>query len=569
MTFNDGLQRAAPETAGVNPKDIIAFLEDAKKCNVELHNFMLYRAGAVIAEASWWPYQSNLPHMLHSATKSFLSAAVGLAIDEGFFQLDTKVVDVFPDRVPSDGSPNLSAMTVEHLLTQTSGHDHGVSGGEWRSIESSWIDEFFSLPVLHKPGIEFVYTSATSFMLSAIITKTTGQTVRDFLEPRLFRPLGIKLLKWDIGPGPEYICPGGNGISCLPSDFLKLGILHLQKGKWQGRQILPEAWVESATTSQRGNAHGYHWWTNSDGQYWASGMFGQFAVVFPEHDAVLITTGAVPQGASRLRDVMWRHFPRMFEVPSEDQNESVQTLSGYTAGLRVLPTFQPSHLDRKGIEDRISMERFSAKQNDDAIFSFALDFHEDHCIFHLQDTRGFHQLRVGLEDWQKSETTLTGARLHHGYEPGRLPVVAGGRWSSEDTFTIKMQFIETAFGDEITIRFMDDYTIASLDRKVNVNSFSTRRPTVFGAILVSGDELSSKKFQDITKAKMEYSTSTTTVGQLLDNSETRQILLEEIPSILDNPRLEKAREYTLDLIVRYARLDMSDLARIDKRLALV
>jgi CubicO group peptidase (beta-lactamase class C family) len=234
---NDGLARASPESVGMDSAFIDAFLKDLVENSIEVHTLMLYRAGSVIAEGSWWPYRADRPHMMHSATKSFLAVAVGLAIEEGYFQLDTKVVDIFPQQAAaaSDGlaiSDNLAALTVEDLLTQTSGHAHGVSGGEWRGIKTGWLTEFFRLLLVHKPGTEFVYTSATSFMLSAINSQTTGTTVREFLEPRFCRPLGIKLLSWDVGP--DGICPGGNGISCLQSDLSEVGHPALAKGQVKG-----------------------------------------------------------------------------------------------------------------------------------------------------------------------------------------------------------------------------------------------------------------------------------------------------------------------------------------------
>ncbi|RVX66375.1 hypothetical protein B0A52_09983 [Exophiala mesophila] len=343
MASSDGLSRATPESCGVSSKNIRAFLDDAATNKVELNSFMLYRSGKVIAESWWWPYEPNLPHMLHSATKSFLAVAVGIAIHEGFFKLKDCVVSIFPEHIPADPSPNLLAMTVEDLLTQTSGHGIGQSGGTWRSIAGSWIAQFFRTPVEHQPGEKFVYSSATSFLLSAIITKTTGVCARDFLEPRLFQPLGIKMLTWDAGP--ENVNPGGNGITCSSSDFLKLGILHLQGGMWNGQQILPKAWVQASTTSQRGNPYGYHWWTSEGPAYRANGMFGQFVIVYPEHDSVLLTTAAVGRGAQPLNDVIGRHFPKILSpteglAPALDDSEAYASLKDLLATQRLLPSFQ-------------------------------------------------------------------------------------------------------------------------------------------------------------------------------------------------------------------------------------
>jgi CubicO group peptidase (beta-lactamase class C family) len=563
----DGLPRVRPEDVGCDPKDIQAFLDEATAASdIELHGFMLYRSGGVAAEGWAWPYQPDLPHMLHSATKSFTSVAVGLAVHEGFFKLDDLVVSFFPDRVPKDASEYLYRMTVEDVLTQTSGHGHGESGGEWRSIETSWIDKFFSVPVDFEPGTKFTYSSATSFMLSAIISKTTGQPVRDFLEPRFFRPLGIKVVTWDIGP--EGINPGGNGISCLTSDFLKLGVLHLQKGQWNGKQILPKEWVEAANKSQRGNEYGYHWWTDSEGSAWASGMFGQFAVVYPQHDAVLVTNAAVPSGARPLQALIHRHFPRILKDKAavQESPEATQQLEKTIAALRVLPVFQKA--PPSSGQQAVNRERFVAKDNEDGVVSFSLDFKSDSlCVFSLQDARGSHRVQVGLDDWLWGSTSISGAKLHHGYESTTVPVVAGGVWTAENTFEITMQYSEMAFCDKVLINFAKNYTTAKLERSVNVNSFGTRRPAVWASVLVKGDELQSSDF-GIEESKATFSTGESTIGVLLDNPATRTILLEEVPDVVNNPRIDKGRLYTFDIIAHHIPgLDHETLARINKKLA--
>ncbi|KAL1890314.1 hypothetical protein Sste5346_008316 [Sporothrix stenoceras] len=588
-THRDGLTRATPESVGVSSASIAQFLDDLSENNIEVHTFMLYHAGSVIAEGSWWPYRADRPHMMHSATKSFLAVAVGLAIEEGYFSVNTKVVDIFPEeaKAASDGqaiSENLTALTVEDLLTQTSGHAHGVSGGEWRGIKTSWVTEFFRLPLVHKPGTKFVYTSATSFMLSAIISQTTGSTVREFLEPRFCRPLGIKLLAWDVGP--DGICPGGNGISCLPSDFLKLGILHLQKGKWEGKQILPESWAVACTTAQRGNLYGYHWWTDTEKQgYYASGMFGQLCFVFPQHDAVLAITAAGMGDAEPLQRAVWRHFPKAFGTSSKplDVTENIASIESLTSGLDHvrLPTMTITAADEQPTSDflaQISKERFTCvTPNDDGVFSFALDIsnNEQSLAFHMQDARGHHTLNVGLVGTHvEGITTLSGAKLHHGYEPASLRVVATAAWVKSDTLQMVLQFTETAFRDTLSVRFfaIDEHIFAQLDRSVNVNSFATQRPPLFGVVLTTGKELGSPELATIISSAQrskKLSTSGCTVGELLDHPAARAILEKAMPKTLeqDGARIEKARKYSLDMIIHHAGLTEEDLVRIDDQLA--
>ena len=241
--YGDGLPRSTPEAQGVRSEDLLAFLDEVERAGLELHSFMLMRNGHVIAEAWWWPYGADRVHMTHSLTKSVTATAVGLAIDEGRFGLDDKVAGFFPEYVPRNASDHLRAMTVRDLLTMRTGHDRETSGSVWRPIKTSWVAEFFKIPVVHAPGTHFQYTSAASYMLSAIVSKTTGQSMAEYLKPRFFAPLGIDRWRWDTSPGG--ISPGGNGLSWNTAASLKLGAVHAQRRnvEWTSRCSLKSGCV--------------------------------------------------------------------------------------------------------------------------------------------------------------------------------------------------------------------------------------------------------------------------------------------------------------------------------------
>lgn len=196
----DGLARSTPEAQGVSSAAIMDFLDEVERNAYEMHGFMLWRSGHVVAEGWWEPYGPERIHMTHSLTKSVTASAVGIAIAEGRFKLDDKVVSFFPEHLPATVSANLAAMTVRDLLTMRTGHEKMTSGSVWRPIKTSWIAEFFKIPVKFEPGTKFVYTSAATYMLSAIITQTTGQSTADYLKTRFFEPLGITGYEWDVGP---------------------------------------------------------------------------------------------------------------------------------------------------------------------------------------------------------------------------------------------------------------------------------------------------------------------------------------------------------------------------------
>jgi len=578
----DGLPRDTLESRGINPQAIIGFLEDGKASGVEFNGFMLYRKGAMIAEGWWDPYRPELRHMMHSGTKSFLSVAVGMAIQEGYFALEDRVLSFFPEYVQTVLETNSTLelaeqMTVEDLLTQTSGHDQGSSGSSWRGITTSWIEQAFKIPFVHKPGTFFRYSSATSYLLSAIIHRTTGQSTKSFLMPRLFQPLGITGLTWDVGP--EGINPGGNGISCKTSDLLKLAILHLQGGVWEGKRLLSEEWVAKATQAQRGNDYGYQWWISKDrDSYYAYGMFGQFAHVFPKHEAVLVVTSSSPPGEDITRSLVRRHFPAIFEAKEDLSSSSDDSLKSYLEALRIeVPQASASSEKADEILDRL----FVARDNADGVEAFALHSENDRYVFHLWDNRGLHRVDAGVNKWVESETSIGLGSLHHGYDAPQLLASARGSWSTPETFDMKLQFIETAYQDRIVIRIVAE-GIAILERGVNVNSSGTQRPPIAAYMLDKASGVSaglriadrvkvarmSTEFDQLKALKVfPYSTASTSLDALLNNEETKAAVAEEFAYLISHPMLSKGRRYTLRMLAAFApNLKPEALDRLDEKL---
>lgn len=401
---DDGLPRSAPEEQGIDPRAILSFLESVAAAGHELHSFMLYRHGHVIAEGWWWPYRADRNHMQHSLTKSVTASAVGLAIAEQRFGLDDPVISFFKQELPAKVDDKLAAMRVRDLLTMQTGHYHEVSGAVWRQINSSWVAEFFKIPIVYPPGTKFVYTSAATFMLSAIITQTTGQTLREYIEPRFFRPLGIHGHEWDIGPGG--INPGGNGLSWKTADSLKLAALYVQQGLWNGQRILPADWVTAATTPKvdRGD-YGYQWWIGPNRVFYADGKFTQLAIGFPDHDAVLAITAAIPH-THLLLDLIWKRFPAAFGPAALRVDGSINaSLRERCSHLRLFPPVQPTS---SKMAASISGRSFEIEPNIDNVRSVRFDFRSDRCVFTLSDARGQHTISAGVRDWIEGYTSITG-----------------------------------------------------------------------------------------------------------------------------------------------------------------
>jgi CubicO group peptidase (beta-lactamase class C family) len=316
---SDPLPRSTPEQQGVSSKAIADYLEAADKQVNTMHSFMLLRHGHVIAEAWWKPEAADKQHTLWSLSKSFNSTAVGLAIAEGKLSLDDPVLKFFPNDAPADPSENLKAMTVRDLLTMTCGHEtepKAVGG-------APSVKTFLAHPVPHKPGTHFQYNTMGSYVLSAIVSKVTGQTELEYLKPRLFEPLGIENPQWDASP--EGYSLGGYGLKLCTEDIAKFGQLYLQKGKWNGKQLIPGKWVQQATSKQVPNdqeshakmgsdwtqGYGFQFWRCTHNAFRGDGANGQFCVVIPDKDAVIAITAMTGNMQAELNVVWDKIYPAL------------------------------------------------------------------------------------------------------------------------------------------------------------------------------------------------------------------------------------------------------------------
>jgi CubicO group peptidase (beta-lactamase class C family) len=314
------LPRSTPEGEGISSQAIIDFVEAADNNVNTFDSFMIVRHGKVIAEGWWKPNSADKPHIMNSVSKSFNSTAVGLAIHEHKVKLDDQVLKFFPADAPPDPSDNLKAMKVRDLLMMAGGHDvePKAAGG------SPSVKQFLAQPVPHQPGTHFLYNTMGSYVLSAIVTKVTGQTTLEYLKPRLFKPLGIENPRWDSSPEGNSL--GGYGLYLRTEDMAKFGQLYLQKGKWNGKQLVPRKWVEEATSKQISNeneghakigsdwkeGYGFQFWRCRNNAFRADGAGGQFIVMMPDQDVVVAITADTGNLQGEL-DAIWDHLLPAFQ----------------------------------------------------------------------------------------------------------------------------------------------------------------------------------------------------------------------------------------------------------------
>ena len=349
-----GLPRAAA-TPKLD-KAMNRYLDAVKKAGQDLHSIMIVQHGNVIAEEWMGEGKEDEPHILNSVSKTFTATAVGLAASEGRLKLTDKVISFFPDKLPATVSENLAAMTVRDLLTMNCGHDTDPTGTVRKKADADWVQEFLAFPVEHKPGTFYTYNSLGTYMLSAIVQKVTGEKVVDYLYPRLFRPLGIVNARWQ--ESPQGINTGGWGLYLKTEDLAKMGQLFLQKGNWNGQQILPEEWVKeasacqvpslpagmkpemlkkakmSAKTSDWLQGYGYQIWQCRHGAFRADGMYGQFCVVHPATDTILVTN-CLTQNMGGVLNAYFDEVLMKYESDAVvDEPEVTERLRQKTANLR-------------------------------------------------------------------------------------------------------------------------------------------------------------------------------------------------------------------------------------------
>jgi CubicO group peptidase (beta-lactamase class C family) len=280
-----------------------------------VRSFMLVRHGSVVAEQWWSPGSPDIAAEIWSVSKSFTSTAIGLAVGESRLALTDRVVDLLPHDAPADIGDRLARLTVRDLLTMSTGHAVESLPDDERTITSSWAEHVLAQPLEFDPGTHFQYNSGASYLLSAIIQALTGTTELDYLTPRLFEPLGIRKPSWL--ESPQGINAGGWGLSLQTEDLAKFGQLLLQRGRWNGEDVIPSGWVDEATKRQVSNGdpeaqddwtqgYGYQFWRCRHGAFRADGMLGQFCVVMPEQDAVLVLTGDIEDMAAEL-NLVWKH----------------------------------------------------------------------------------------------------------------------------------------------------------------------------------------------------------------------------------------------------------------------
>jgi CubicO group peptidase (beta-lactamase class C family) len=469
----DKLPRSIPENEGVSSAGIRDFLNAIDTGKVEVHSYMFLRHGKVIAEGWWNPYSPAYKHLLYSASKTFTATGIGLAVSEGRLKITDKVVSFFPYSLPDSVGAYMRNLTVENLLTMSVGQAQ-----ESRSMGNNgdWITSFLSNEPVNKPGTVFRYNNMATFMLSAIVQQVTGQTLFEYLKPRIFYPLGIRGMDWDLNP--QGINLGMIGLRLRTEDLAKFGQLLLQGGVWNKKQLIPGEWIKAATTfkiesndpsnkrpkesNDWAQGYCYQMWRTRDNGFRLDGMGGQFVIIYPEKDAVIVLTANARSTQNEL-DLVHNYLVPAIKPggPIPENPELYNQVIQLGKKLAIKPQFTAT--SKSGLETKISGKEFMLGSNEFRIESVYFNFTEDHCSFAIKRDDQITTIKAGKEGWKATNSPFTSLlnpprgniskSIDANYTVPQpvIKVAAMYAWTDPNTLEITARFVENDLGSQTIV----------------------------------------------------------------------------------------------------------------------
>ncbi len=436
------LPRSAPRTQGVDAPGVQRFL-DAVEAHpeVEMHGLVVLRHGQVVVEGWWTPYSAERVHLLYSLSKSFTSSALGLAIEEGLVSLDDTVLQHLPAAGPAHEVAH--DPSLRHLAAMASGHTTET----WDRVTALRDDEpvrtFLRLAPDGEPGTTFAYNQSCTYSIAAVLQQVTGRTLTEYLRPRLLDPLGIGEVIWQQHPQGRDL--GFSGLHARTEDVARLGLLHLQGGRFEDRQVLPGAWVSEATRPHVSTAgeddpdwaqgYGYQFWAARHG-YRGDGAYGQFCVVLPEQDSVVAITGASIDMQAVL-DAAWEHLlPALSGDPStsDDAVRADADLADRTASLTLPTVLGSAEPDDRNRWDRAAFVVHPGDGVPSGLNQVQVSHDGRRWRFSLDEPDGSVVADLGTSGWRTTE---------HASATTLLPVATTGGWQSDGTLEAVLALLET------------------------------------------------------------------------------------------------------------------------------
>jgi CubicO group peptidase (beta-lactamase class C family) len=476
-----------PEEAGVSSSHIIEFLKDTDSKGIELHSIMFLRYGKIFAESWWNPYSRDIPHIMFSFTKSLTSTAIGFAVHEGLISLSDKICDYFPEKLPKNPSQNLLSVSIKDLLTMSCGQSSEIPN--LGMSDPDWIKLFFSQPFPYKPGTAFMYNSAGTNILSALITKISGLSLSQYLKPRLFEPLDIGNIDiYSLSDGTEI---GGAGSRMTTEQMAKFIQFVANHGNWQGKQLLPAEWFNMASSKQIDTAsspvyktnmpdwmsgYGFQFWRCCKGDcYRADGAYGQFGVISDKLDAIFIITSAALNFQDTLT-CLWNDILPYFEdKPLQEDIHSFSVLKYILENNELhslLSKHQPISEMRWNNIKAVPKSKIvgcwsdligGAGKSPKGAFQNIIPFSTDSSVDYIQLFFESDQMSINMRSGLKSQSLIINMNSHYSsFRIDNNTYGAVGTWRDPNTFEFIVRNCEAATGKDFIIKFSDsDLTLYS------------------------------------------------------------------------------------------------------------
>ncbi len=430
----DGWQTATPESQGMDSGQLADMLEQINQTGLPIHSVLVIRNGYLVLESYQFPYTADMLHQINSATKSFTSALVGIAMAQGYIKsVDQPMLDFFPDYTVANLDAAKQSITLENLLTMSSGLDWSTAVLERPTFDEmrlskDWIQFVLDRPMKYEPGQFFIYNSGGSHLLAAIVAQATGQPLLDFARTNLLEPLGIQNIRWETDPQGRN--NGGRGIEMTPRDMAKFGYLYLHNGEWDGQQIIPADWVTASTSKHiparnYADGYGYQWWVDLNGYAFAAGAAGQQIIVDQQHNLVVVFTSNLSgekelQLGKLFRDMILPAVQSDTPLPENPTGEAALQAARDARELST-PVAVPALNETA---TRISGKTYTLELNDYSWKSLTLTFTEGSETAQLAvDSDNPFTLEIGMDNLLRVNPF-----------PDSAPIFAKGKWETEKRF---------------------------------------------------------------------------------------------------------------------------------------
>lgn len=462
------LERSTPEAEGLSSEVITSFISALEQEIDAPHSLMIVKNGKVVTEAWWDPYNAQTPHELWSLSKSFTSTAIGFAVQEGLLSIHDLVISFFPNKIPENTAWQLKQLRVKDLLTMSTGHNKEPFPAD---TDDDWVKTFLDSELPYLPGTHFMYNTPATYMLSAIIHKISGEKLVDYLYPRLFEPLQIEKPQWEMDP--KGINTGGWGLHLKTEDIAKFGQFYLQKGKWNGSQLLSEDWITMATSKQVSNGsnpdndwmqgYGFQFWRSRYNTYRGDGAMGQFCLVFPDQDTVV----AITSGTNNMGEIMqltWDIIlPALKEgkIPRNDQ--ALLALQKKIASLKI-KAVEGQTTNRQ--QKKWLNKEFYFDQNDQGIKTISFKALNREYSVQIEMEGGIQIIPFGQQRYIKAKLKghLPYSRtLRSSFIPEsslryikNKTIASNGAWTDENEFHLRVYLYETPARMNYKFKFSDD-----------------------------------------------------------------------------------------------------------------